>query len=311
MGVGDARVKKKKGSQLQLVRTRMWHTGPTISASGARGFAPIHSYTRVHTSRVHAGVVVFFHGLGMHARMPRYERLADAFARAGFAFVAWDCPCHGTSSSLGTPQHSLRPGALPRAVDLTQDAVAFVRAAQASHPTLPVVLVGESLGAALALRIAPIVSPAAVLSLAGLVRTWVTKWGPLVGGELIGASQLARMVLRAGPVRIQQTWRDPLVSKRPPRASVYRCAFALVRVNEEESLPALRAPVLFSIGTRDALFRPKDTLRAYLHCNGVPVWKRSLQIVAGAQHHDHVERHDVLDAAVGFARHALGIMSEA
>lgn len=286
----------------------MWQAGPTIASSSAATFAPIHSFTFCpnYTPPDLCGVVVFFHGLGMHARMPRYTSLASSFSEAGFAFVAWDMPHHGTSSTLGTPGHACKPSRLPRnATQLTLDALTFVQAVRTLYPHVPVVLLGESLGASLAFQIAPIVQPLAIVSLAGLVKTWVVRWGTVLGGKVLGSLQLARMVARAPWSQVRKTLQDPLIATAPPRLSVFQCAFQLVRNVHTHVYPALRCPVLFSIGTRDALFSVGATTRAWKRCRNVAPWQRVLHIVDGGQHHDYVEWDEVVRGAVGFARAAL------
>jgi alpha-beta hydrolase superfamily lysophospholipase len=87
------------------------------------------------------GVVVLAHGLGEHAG--RYDHVAAALNRAGFAVLAADHRGHGRS-----------PGRRGHAAwaDLVDDLGRAVARARAEWPDLPVFLYGHSLGGALVVR---------------------------------------------------------------------------------------------------------------------------------------------------------------
>lgn len=82
------------------------------------------------------------HGLAEHAA--RYDRLADALVRAGYAVFASDHRGHGqTAQSPSELGHLPRPHGFQRVVD---DLYAVNRRIAAEHPNVPRVLFGHSFG---------------------------------------------------------------------------------------------------------------------------------------------------------------------
>lgn len=233
-----------------------------------------------HAPCVTVGVVVFLHGYGMHARMTRYAALYDACTRHDLAVVAWDMPHHGASSDLGTPGHAWRHGRDLDADALVTDAIALTVRTRSRFPGVPLVLVGESLGGALATRVAPAVSPAALVCVAGAVpsRTHFVWLRTNVA--------LARAVARAERRGRAAALQDPLVRARPVLPSAVRAGLRLLATTQ----PArVRAPVLHVCGQRDPVFPWKDAKRALARFERAP--RRVLQVVPRVAH-------DVLDVAV-------------
>jgi alpha-beta hydrolase superfamily lysophospholipase len=81
-------------------------------------------------------LVLLVHGIGEHAG--RYRHVAARLNDWGFAVQAADHYGHGASSGLR--------GGLPSVMRLVDDLALVVDAARASHPGLPLVLFGHSLG---------------------------------------------------------------------------------------------------------------------------------------------------------------------
>jgi alpha-beta hydrolase superfamily lysophospholipase len=106
-------------------------------------------------------LVVFFHGLGEH--IGSYEPFTKALNAAGIAVRASDHSGHGRSEGERV--------LVERVDDLIDDAAHLVGLARAEHPDLPFVLIGHSLGSAVAtLLLAERLLPAGIRP-AGLVLT--------------------------------------------------------------------------------------------------------------------------------------------
>jgi alpha-beta hydrolase superfamily lysophospholipase len=87
-------------------------------------------------------VVCVIHGLGEHSG--RYEHVADAFIRSGFAVFSFDLRGHGLSE--GKRGHS------PSYARLMSDIFQCLEIAKEQHPDLPQFLYGQSLGGNLAIH---------------------------------------------------------------------------------------------------------------------------------------------------------------
>ncbi len=88
------------------------------------------------------GVAVIAHGLGEHAQ--RYDAVARALNAQGLHVVAHDHRGHGRSAG---PKGRMRQDD-----DLLHDLAMLIDAAQSAHPGLPMLLLGHSMGGALAAR---------------------------------------------------------------------------------------------------------------------------------------------------------------
>lgn len=87
-------------------------------------------------------VAVIVHGLGEHCG--RYEHVATALNQQGWAAVGYDHRGHGRSPG--------KRGALHADDDFLHDLAAVIDATRAAYPDRPLLLVGHSLGGAIAAR---------------------------------------------------------------------------------------------------------------------------------------------------------------
>ncbi|NRP70450.1 Phospholipase YtpA [Ensifer psoraleae] len=117
------------------------HQSPTGAALGWRHFA---------TSAEPKGILIVSHGLAEHSG--RYARFAEAMAAHGFHVYAHDHRGHGESRAPDAPLATFAHR------DGTEKVIADLRAmrhmAAASHPGLPIVLFGHSMGGLIALNAA-------------------------------------------------------------------------------------------------------------------------------------------------------------
>lgn len=104
----------------------------------------------LHAGQPPHGVALIVHGLGEHAA--RYDPVAASLNAQGWAVVGYDHRGHGHSPGAR--------GKLAHDDDLLHDLAAVVDATRQAHPGLPLLLVGHSMGGAVAGRfVAALASP--------------------------------------------------------------------------------------------------------------------------------------------------------
>lgn len=117
------------------------------------------------------GVAVLVHGLGEH--IGRYEHVAQHLNQQGWAVVGYDHRGHGHSPG--------KRGALRDHHDLLHDLAAVIDATRQAYPTQALVIVGHSLGGAIAARFAAAhASPAEA-----------TPWARPIDGLVLSSPALA------------------------------------------------------------------------------------------------------------------------
>lgn len=115
----------------------------SISTMSIHGTAcALHRWTPQSAPR---GVVVLYHGLGAHAQYPTVRYAAELLCENGFAVHALDMPGHGESSGVR--------GLLTSAVAVENIGLAVARHAATAHRSLPLFLMGSSMGGAIALAV--------------------------------------------------------------------------------------------------------------------------------------------------------------
>jgi acylglycerol lipase len=226
------------------------------------------------------GVVVLLHGLAEHSG--RYPALVARLLARGLAVYALDHRGHGRS-----------PG--PRAnfgrFDwLVADAASRVATARSEYPGKPLVLLGHSLGGAVAL--------ATALAHPGLVDALALS-APAVGADpdvprarlalarllsvvapSVGVLTLPSAALSRDPEVGADYDRDPLVYRGAvPARSLVELLAAMARI--QAAAPRLAAPVLVMHGTDDSLVPLRFTAPVYERLGSAD---RTIRVYAGLYH---------------------------
>ncbi len=209
-------------------------------------------------------VIVALHGMGDYANA--FGLVGPAFADAGVAVYAYDQRGHGRS-----PQRGLWGGPTL----LTEDLRTAVRLARAEHPGAVVAVLGESMGAAVAMTAfsgpSPpdadrlIVSAPAVWGWSSLPRAYAaTLWlsAHVMPGRAVTAPRFVQRRItptdnREALIAMSQ---DPLMVFETRIDAVYGLVSLMERASDVG--PALEAPMLFLYGARDDIIPPEAALAA-------------------------------------------------
>lgn len=209
-------------------------------------------------------VIVAVHGMGDYANA--FGLAGPAFAEAGVAVYAYDQRGHGRS-----PHRGLWGGETL----LTEDLRTAVRLARAEHPEALVAVIGESMGAAVAMTAfagpSPpaadrlIVSAPAVWGWSRLPRAYAaTLWlsAHVMPGRAVTAPRFVQRRITPTDNReaLIAMGLDPLMVFETRIDAVY----GLVSLMEQASDagPSVRTPMLFLYGARDDIIPPEAALAA-------------------------------------------------
>lgn len=239
-------------------------------------------------------VVVIAHGYGEH--VGRYERLADALVRDDAAVYAVDHVGHGKSEGERVLISDFE--------DVVTDLHRLAETARDSHPGLPVVLLGHSMGGLIAAR---------YLQRYGESLTALVLSSPVLGRWEVVPRLLALEEIPDDPLDVSTLSRDPAVGeayaadplvwhgpfKRPTLEALER---TLSAVNAGPGMGAL--PTLWIHGEADQLV-PLDGTREGIERLRSPALRE--QIYPGARHElfNETNRDEVTRAVLAFiAEHA-------
>ena len=203
-------------------------------------------------------LVLIVHGLGEHAG--RYAELAADLNAWGYTVRAYDQRGHGQSSGAR--------GAGPHPHALVHDLAEVVDHTRDSHPDLPVLLLGHSLGGVVAARFVSLgLRPVdgLVLSSPALdpgmsdFQKWLLAWLPKVAPQLRVGNGLKLQYLSHNPAVAPAYRRDPLVHDR--------IGVAIARFLAEDGEAAIAAapmwvvPTLLMYAGHDRLVNPEGSRR--------------------------------------------------
>jgi len=226
-------------------------------------------------------VVVISHGLAEHGG--RYQALAERLVARHYAVYALDHRGHGRS-----------PGGranIERFACVVSDLGTFVGRAQRQHPGRPALLIGHSMGGAIALGCAlqyPDALKGLVLSAPALsagdagsgLKSWMVRLlsavAPGVGALTLPASAISR-----DPAVVRAYEQDPLVFRGSIPARTLAELLGAMK-GFPARVPQLRVPVLVQHGTADRLV-PYDDNRPIYATLGQPK-SRAIRTYEGLFH---------------------------
>lgn len=210
------------------------------------------------------GVIVALHGMNDYARA--FETAAPYWAARGITTYAYDARGFGRSPQRGIWGHEAL---------MIQDVRTALKVARAAHPGLPVIVVGESMGAATILAaageaegiaadrlvlIAPAVWGWSNLPLAYRVSLWTTAQLPVSRKPLDPPRAVTRTIMASDNIEmLRRLGRDPNMIF----ATRLDAVFGLVRLMEKAYQAADKLPpqTLVLYGARDQII-PRPALNA-------------------------------------------------
>lgn len=206
--------------------------------------------------------VVLVHGYGEHSG--RYEYVGSRLAEAGCAVAAYDQRGHGRSPGAR--------GHVRRFSDLLDDLETFVALIRSERPTLPLFVVGHSMGglvvAAYACERSPQVAGAATSGAALALsdgmsrgRIWAARLLRTLAPGLSMSSGLDVESLSKDPAVVRAYLDDPLVHQRMTLSLASEMLAAVKRTAGAGSHVAI--PMLIMHGEDDRLCPPSGSLAFY------------------------------------------------
>lgn len=208
-----------------------------------------------------AGVIVIIHGLAEHSG--RYQETAEAFADEGWAVYACDLRAHGLSPDVPKAGRVH----VDRFTDYFRDVDALVNLARANHESLPVFILGHSMGGLISISYAlekPAGLAGAIISspalgthpefkpplLLKLMVSILSRLAP----RLLVDSDLDTNAVSRDPDVVQAYIDDPLISQKVSARWYGEIMKAMKRAYKNAG--SLRIPVLLMQSGADRLVDP-------------------------------------------------------
>lgn len=237
----------------------VFETDPVID-----GAPKAHYYRWQDTSQKPKGVAITVHGLIMHGRV--YERLAHELTDLGYVVIAPDLRGYGKYNLEETDPDKRKVLYDESYADICQ----LTKAVRKQYPDIPLFLIGESLGAGMAIRVASehgklvdglVLSSPAIKARLHLNRRVVKDLSLFLvhPKREVDLSPYIKELSSESAEIAEGALHDPLVRKSLPPCDIFRTAF-LIRRNKSfaRNIPA-DMPVLIIQGDQDRMLR----------CNGV------------------------------------------
>lgn len=228
------------------------------------GAPKAHYYRWQDNSQKPKGVAIALHGLIMHGRV--YDRLAHELTDMGFVVIAPDLRGYGQYSQEETSAAEHKVLYDKSYADICQ----LTKAVRNQYPDTPLFLIGESLGAGMAIRVASehgklvdgiVLSSPAIKARLHINRRVVKDLSMLLvhPKREVDLSPYIKEFSSESAEIANGALQDPLVRKSLPPSDIFRTAFLISKIkNFARKIPA-DMPVLIIQGDQDRM----------LKCNGV------------------------------------------
>ena len=204
------------------------------------------------------GIILALHGYG--DSRDAWEFAAPTFTSAGFALAAPDIRGFGQTPNRGGWSSTAR---------LVQDAREQVLWLHARYPHVPIHVMGESMGGAIALLLATTDTPqiSSTILLAPAALNIGQPWETLLGGmdflaphwKLDGSAVPGHRVASDNIQALRRMYFDPLTLHSSTIHPLY--GLTLLMRNAYEAAPKARTPLLIIFGGRDQFVLPPFTAR--------------------------------------------------
>lgn len=284
----------------------MKHQQTTLSGNGENALF-YQSWWPVGTPR---GLILLVHGAAEHGA--RYQHFAERVGQAGFAVATVDLPGHGRSSGRRCCIDSFDAYVDAVASAKLQALEEYAVSGGANSATLPVVLVGHSMGGLVAslyvhvdAELAGAVFSGAALAadpeptpLQRRLMRFLAKWFPSLGVLQLDATSISR---DADVVSTYQ--QDPLVFTGKLSASLLEAMFNAME-RSRSRFCEVNLPILVMHGEADTLVPPLASQRLYDEAGSED---KTLRILPHLYHEifNEPEGDEVIDQVVGWIERKL------
>lgn len=225
------------------------------------------------------GVLVCVHGLGLHKES--YQAFGEKMAELGYAVYSMDVRGFGEFQQM--------PG--ERKCDFEKclaDVCEGLKVARAMHPGLPVFILGESMGGAIAMRVTeehPELMDGLISSVPGAKRYGQTKSALQVGMKLLTGSKVdvSKTVVNQSTENeeLRKAWLNDKLARfvlTPVELMQFQ---HFMDSNEKNAHKISQTPVLMVQGVQDHLVKKDDNESIFQH---IPAQDKALVFVDGAEH---------------------------
>ena len=216
----------------------------------------LHSWNTDSSKEQPRALIVIYHGFLAHGKYPTVRYAAELLAANNYAVTAADMPGHGKSPGLR--------GYLPSSEVLIQDGLAIAEHATNIFSTLPLFLVGSSMGGTVALSVANELGTkvAGVILLAPLLAIHVREPARYVLKALSSVIPTLK-IIPSSSTSAEKQYRDPQKRKEceedelsiPGSTIRVGSASTCVELAKEihDKFSSISCPFLCLIGTQDAV----------------------------------------------------------